>query len=173
MTLAPPSPHTHTRRDLLNCSGAAQWGRRCNLVTGAKDGRSNTLLERAEAQEPRSRRGMGAPQLSQLACANLLMSTETGAETHPMVDNQPGKNGLEAWNTLAWRFDPASPPASLNPMSEALKPLQGQTQQISFFIGNAGGRSNAQTLGHHHGHVPGRVGLDWDKSEQGACDAPL
>lgn len=40
--------------------------------------------------------------------SRVPMSMEADTEAHSTVDNMPGENGLEAWNRLAQRFDPAS-----------------------------------------------------------------
>lgn len=53
--------------------------------------------------------------------ANLLMSTESGTQTHSIVDNLPGESGLEGWKALVQQFDPASAHANLNLMSRILQ----------------------------------------------------
>lgn len=41
------------------------------------------------------------------------MSTEVGTEAHPIIDNTPNENGLEAWRRLTHGFDPAPAQAHL------------------------------------------------------------
>lgn len=62
------------------------------------------------------------------------MITETGTETHSIVDGTPGQNGLEAWRRMVQRFGPASAHANLNLLSSILKPPRGTVDNISYLI---------------------------------------
>lgn len=108
---------------------------------GAKDDNFKVRSEWAEAREAtgptivQDPNGLfGAARLAQHLYASLLMCTEAGTEAHSILDNTPGKNGLEAWRRHVPRFDPTSTRTNRDLTGKILKPPMGRVENLSCLI---------------------------------------
>lgn len=126
---------------LTNKTSFRQWSLLYKCLAGPEDDRFETLLGLAAAREPTAT--TGAPEASSLPGAErfgkhvhaiLLLSTVSGTEVHPIVDNMLGENGFEAWGLFVQWFDPASAHSNLNITRTTFIPPTGKFENISFLI---------------------------------------